>query len=77
MLEKNSTSIKDWTEDERPCERVIKYGSSRISSDVNLLSILIGSRDRRTKENALDLSRDVINKFLTLENIDQASITEN
>jgi DNA repair protein RadC len=47
-----------------------------MSSDVYLLGILIGSGYRRARENALDLSRDVLNKFLTLENIDQASMTE-
>ena len=47
-----------------------------MSSDVHLLGILIGFGDRRERENAVDLSRDVQNKFLILENIDQASITE-
>ena len=41
MLGKNSTSIKDLPEDEGPRERVIKYGSSRMS-DVHLFGILIG-----------------------------------
>ena len=45
-------------------------------SDAQLLGILIGSGDRRAKKNAVDLSRDLIKKFGTLENIDQASITE-
>jgi DNA repair protein RadC len=76
MLGKNSISIKDWTEEERPCKLVIKCDSSSISSEVHLLGILIGSRDRRTRDNALDLSKDVLNKFSTMENIDQASTTE-
>ncbi len=75
MPGKNSTSIKDWPEDERPRERLIKYGSSSMS-DAHLLGILIGSGDRCTRKNAVDLSRDLLNKFGTLENIDQASITE-
>jgi DNA repair protein RadC len=76
MLATDSISIKRWKEDERPCERVIKYDSSGMSSDVHLLGILIGSGDRRARENSVDLSRDVLNKFLILENIDQASITK-
>ena len=76
MLGKKSISINDWTEDGRPCERVINYVSNRMSSDVNLLRILIGSGDRRTRENLVDLIREILNKLFTVENIDQASITE-
>jgi DNA repair protein RadC len=47
-----------------------------MSSNLHLLGILIGSGDRRERENAVDLSRDVQNKFLIMENIDQASIIE-
>lgn len=75
MPGKNSTSIKHWPEDERPRERLIKYGGGSMS-DAHLLGILIGSGDRRAKKNAVDLSRDLLNKFETLENIDQASVTE-
>lgn len=75
MPGKNSASIKNWPEDERPRERLIKYGSSSLS-DAHLLGILIGSGDRRAKKNAVDLSRDLLKKFGSLENIDQASITE-
>ncbi len=75
MPGKNSASIKHWPEDERPRERLIKYGSSSMS-DAHLLGILIGSGDRRAKKNAVDLSRDLLNKFGTLESIDQASVTE-
>ena len=69
MPGKNSASIKHWPEDERPRERLIKYGSSTLS-DAHLLGILIGSGDRRAKKNAVDLSRDLLNAFGTLENLD-------
>ena len=75
MPGKNSASIKNWPEDERPRERLIKYGSSSMS-DAHLLGILIGSGDRLARKNAIDLSRDMLNKFGTFENIDQACITE-
>ena len=75
MPGKNSASIKHWPEDERPRERLIKYGSSNMS-EAHLLGILIGSGDRRAKKNAVDLGRDLLKKFGNLENIDQASITE-
>ena len=75
MPGKNSASIKHWPEDERPRERLIKYGSSTLS-DAHLLGILIGSGDRRAKKNAVDLSRDLLNTFGTLENLDQVTVTE-
>ena len=75
MPGKNSASIKHWPEDERPRERLIKYGSNSLS-DAHLLGILIGSGDRRAKKNAVDLSRDLLNVFGSLENLDQASVTE-
>jgi DNA repair protein RadC len=49
MPGKNSTSIKYWPEDERPRERLIKYGSNTLS-DAHLFGILIGSGDRRAKK---------------------------
>ena len=75
MPGKNSASIKDWPEDERSRERLIKYGGSSMS-DAHFLGILIGSGDLRARNNAVDLSRDLLNKFETFESIDQASITE-
>ena len=75
MPGKNSASIKCWPEDERPRERLIKFGSHSLS-DAHLLGILIGSGDRRAKKNAVDLIRDLLNKFGTLESLDQATVTE-
>ena len=75
MPGKNKSAIKYWPEDERPRERLIKYGSSTLS-DTHLLGILIGSGDRRAKKNAVDLSRDLLSMFGTLENLDQATVTE-
>lgn len=69
------SAIKYWPEDERPRERLIKFGSSTLS-DAHLLGILIGSGDRRSKKNAVDLSLDLLNAFGTLENLDQATVTE-
>ena len=47
-----------------------------VASDAHLLGILIESGDWRARKNAVDLSCDLLNKFGTFENIDQASITE-
>lgn len=75
MSGENRSAIKYWPEDERPRERLIKYGSSTMS-DAHLLGILIGSGDRRSKKNAVDLSRDLLSAFGNLENLDQATVTE-
>jgi hypothetical protein len=49
MSGENRFAIKYWPEDERPRERLIKYGSSTMS-DAHLLGILIGSGDRDQKK---------------------------
>ncbi|OGW20499.1 MAG: hypothetical protein A3K09_01005 [Nitrospinae bacterium RIFCSPLOWO2_12_FULL_47_7] len=68
-------SIKNWPEDERPRERLIKHGGDKLS-DAHLLGILIGSGDRSSKKNAVDLSRDLLNAFGDFRRLDTASINE-
>jgi DNA repair protein RadC len=69
------SSIKHWPEDERPRERLIKYGEDKLS-DANLLGILIGSGDRQTRKNAVDLSRDLLTTFGSFRHLDQATVNE-
>ena len=64
------SSIKHWPEDERPRKRLIKYGEDKLS-DANLLGILIGSGDRQTRKNAVDLSRDLLTAFGSLRYLDR------
>lgn len=71
----NELSIKHWPEDERPRERLVKYGGEKLS-DAQLLGILIGSGDRASKKNAVDLSRDLLKAFGDLRRIDSASVSE-
>ena len=75
MANNSYSSIKNWPEDERPRERLIKYGEDKLS-DAQLLGILIGSGDRTAKKNAVDLSRELLSKFNDFNKIDQASIKE-
>ncbi|VAX29245.1 UPF0758 family protein [hydrothermal vent metagenome] len=75
MADHIHSSIKNWPEDERPRERLIKYGGDKLS-DASLLGILIGSGDHSTRKNAVDLSRDLLNMFTDFNRIDQASIAE-
>lgn len=65
--------IKDWPENERPRERLIKYGAESLS-DAQLLAIILrtGSGER----GVLGLSMSILDTFKTLRNIDAASISE-
>ncbi len=74
-MKDDSSSIKDWPEDERPRERLVRYGADKLS-DAQLLGILIGTGDSRTGKNAIDLSRDLLKKFEDFQSIDSASVNE-
>src|SRR5208282_5196711 len=65
--------ITNWPENERPRERLIKYGAGHLS-DAQLLAIILrtGSRDK----GVLDLSLDLLEKFKSLRGIDAASVAE-
>ena len=52
-----SKSIKNWTEDERPREKMLLKGAAALT-DAELLAILIASGT--VKRSALDLTRDVL-----------------
>lgn len=53
----NSKSIKNWSEDERPREKMLLKGAAALS-DAELLAILISSGT--AKRSALDLARDTL-----------------
>lgn len=75
MAGDNELSIKNWPEDERPRERLIKHGGEKLS-DAHLLGIIIGSGDRASKKNAVDLSRDLLRIFGDFQKLDAVSINE-
>lgn len=66
-------SIKEWPEDDRPREKLIKKGSS-VLSDSELLGILIanGTRDK----SAVDLGRELLRKYNSLHNLSSRLISE-
>lgn len=70
---KYKQSIKDWPEDERPRERLLKYGAD-ILSNAQIFAIILrtGSKD----ESAIDLARSLLKKFGTIREIESASISE-
>ncbi len=75
MGKEDASSIKHWPEDERPRERLVKFGGNALS-DAQLLAILIGSGDRGTNKNAIDICRDLLKEFGHLNSLDRASIHE-
>ena len=72
---KKPSTIKNWPEDERPRERLIKFGGDKLSN-AQLLGIIIGSGDPGAKKNAVDLSRDLLDNIGDFHKLDSASITE-
>ena len=73
MPDDRRKSVKEWPEDERPRERLLKHGPASLS-DAQLLAIII--RNGRGGRSAVDLGMELIDKFGSLEGIAQAGINE-
>jgi DNA repair protein RadC len=72
---KYKPTIKDWPEDERPRERLIKQGSDNLS-DTELLAIILRTGEWHEGDSAIDLGRKLIVRFGSLRQLDSASISE-
>ncbi|OHB28986.1 MAG: hypothetical protein A2X79_08325 [Desulfuromonadaceae bacterium GWB2_53_15] len=55
-------SIREWPQDERPREKMLKQGAASLS-DAELLALIIRSGDPSTKQSAIDLGREIITNF--------------
>ena len=75
MGKEDASSIKHWPEDERPRERLVKFGGDALS-DAQLLAILIGSGDGGAKKSSIDFCRDLLKAFDNLDNLDRTSVHE-
>ncbi|MEW6600721.1 MAG: DNA repair protein RadC [Nitrospirota bacterium] len=66
-------SIKEWPEDERPRERLLKWGADGLST-AELIAIILktGGKDK----SAIDLAREVMMRFSGLSDIEAASAAE-
>ena len=66
-------SIKKWPVYERPRERLLNFGADTLST-AQLLAVIIrlGSRDK----SAIDLAREMLLKFGSLKEIEDASVAE-
>ncbi len=67
--------IKDWPEDERPRERLIKFGPSTLS-DSQLLAIILRTGDSSQGISVVDLARNLLSTFGSLRNLENASVSE-
>ncbi len=66
-------SIKDWPEEERPRERLLRYGTVSLS-DAQLLAIILRTGGRGVS--AMDMAIELIDRFGGLMNMEQASLAE-
>ena len=57
MNYRNHQSIKSWSEDDRPREKLLQKGRS-VLSDAELVAILLGSGSR--SKSALDLAKELL-----------------
>lgn len=75
MEDKNrkKVSIKNWPEDDRPREKLLKYGEQSLSN-AELLAILI--RTGTTGKSAVDIGREILSQFKSLRSMIDVDITE-
>jgi len=71
----NLQVIKNWPEDERPRERLIKFGAETLSH-AQLLAIILRTGDRVAGKNALDMARDLLKQFGGFRELESAGINE-
>jgi len=73
MAESGKRSVKQWPEEERPRERLLKHGAASLS-DAQLLAIII--KMGKPGRSALDLALELLVRFESLAGIEQAGIRE-
>ena len=67
--------IKEWPEDERPREKLLKFGVEKLS-EAELLAIILRTGDFSSRQSALDLGRALIVRFGSFRAMVQASVAE-
>ena len=65
-MAKHSISINSWPQEDRPREKLLRYGEHTLS-DSELLAIIIRCGWRGLS--AVDLARRILHKFKTLRNL--------
>ena len=72
-MKKKSQGIKNWPKDDRPREKLLKYGEHTLSNS-ELLAILL--RTGTTGVSALDIARNILKKFKTFRNMGHTDILD-
>ena len=72
-LKKYPLSIRNWPEDDRPREKLLKLGEQHLSN-AELLAILI--RTGVAGKSAIDLGRELLYKFKSLRSMSGVDVTE-
>lgn len=72
-LKKYPLSIRNWPEDDRPREKLLKHGE-HVLSNAELLAILI--RTGIAGKSAIDLGRELLDKFKSLRSMSGVDISE-
>ena len=67
--------IKEWPAEERPREKLLTRGSETLS-DAELLALVLRTGDATSRMSALDLSRQLLNRFSSLRHLAAASSAE-
>jgi DNA repair protein RadC len=68
-------AIKEWPEDERPRERLMKLGAEALS-DAQLVAIVLATGDASSGQSALDLAINLVQIFGGLRALEAASVAE-
>ncbi|MFA5383677.1 MAG: DNA repair protein RadC [Eubacteriales bacterium] len=66
-------AIRNWPEEDRPREKLLKYGEHSLSN-AELLAILI--RTGTAGKSAIDLGRELLNKFKSLRSMNGVDVSE-
>ncbi len=65
--------IREWSEDDRPREKLLKYGEHRLSN-AELLAIMI--RTGAPGKSAVDIGRELLHKFKSLRSMSGVDVSE-
>ncbi|MCX6384882.1 MAG: DNA repair protein RadC [Actinobacteria bacterium] len=70
MIYENLNSIKKWPEDERPREKLVKFGPESLTN-AELIAVIIGTgiNNGKGRQNAIDLAKNIILRFDNLKNL--------
>ena len=72
----SNNAIKDWPEDERPREKLLKRGAAALS-DAELLALVLRTGDAAAGKSAIDLGRELLERFDgNLRELAQAELNE-